>query len=293
MNKLLALYHRLDGNALNCLEMACRYPGQVLILSEEHLRRLHEMELLEFRHSQGWRPNWLGAGVLNWHRQLREAQNRHLVASLPRPGENGSHLGPTCDEFRPLLFSGVYCWCGRLRSEHLDEAPETALRFLRYYQRTRSPNDPQHRISGRSFPDLVHQLPSDLGEVLELIPPGATMHQLFQLLGGRVRFLAIQESLCLLLDLDLAYPSSDDPLWRLSWDGLGVNNWLKESTMREILDQPMTEAHPGENGESLLPVPCKRYRPLLSKQARPCWCGHSRTAHERKRPEPGLDRESL
>lgn len=105
------------------------------------------------------------------------------------------------------------------------------------------------------------------------------MHQLHQLMGGRLRFLAIQESLNLLLDLDLVFILNDDLIWHPSWDGLGVKNWLHERTLRSSLDKPMPELQPGENGETALPSPCARYRPLLHKISKPCWCGHLRQAH--------------
>lgn len=280
MNRLLTLYHQLDRDALQCLELTWRYQGQVLLISEPHLKRLLEMDLLEFRHSQGWQPNWWGLAVLNWHRQLREAKERKLLPAKPRGEENGFHLGPPCQEFRALLFSGVYCWCGRLRSDHLDQASEKALEFLRYSQRNQNLAHPQARVSGRSFRDLVKKLPADLCEILELLDAqGATMHQLCQLLGGRLRFLAIQESLNLLLDLDLVFIFEDDLLWHLSWDGLGVKNWLHERTLRNSLGKPMLEPQPGENGESILPEPCARYRPILFKISKSCWCGHPRLAH--------------
>ncbi|ODT74142.1 hypothetical protein ABS71_06010 [bacterium SCN 62-11] len=207
MNRLMTLYHCLGQDALDCLEITYKYPGQMLLVSEIQVKRLLEMDLVEFRHSQGWRPNWWGLAVLNWHRQLREARDRK-IALPPKPGEgeNGEHLGPPCENFRELLFSGVYCWCGRLRSDHLDQAPETALRFLGYHERSRTLQPPQTRISGRSFREVVKELPSDLCDMLEPIhPQGATMHQLYHLLGGRIRFLAIQESLNFLLERDLVF----------------------------------------------------------------------------------------
>ncbi|MCW5865761.1 MAG: hypothetical protein KIS61_00730 [Candidatus Eremiobacteraeota bacterium] len=280
MNRLLTLYHQLDRDALECLELTWRFQGQVMSVSEFHLNRLLQMELLQFRYSQGWQLNWWGLAVLNWHRQLREAKNRKTLPAKPRGGENGFHLGPPCEKFRVLLFSGVYCWCGRLRSDHLDQASETAAQLLRYSQRNQKLAHPRSRVSGRSFRELIRELPADLCELLEVLSPqGATMHQLHQLMGGRLRFLAIQESLNLLLDLDLVFILNDDLIWHPSWDGLGVKNWLHERTLRSSLDKPMPELQPGENGETALPSPCARYRPLLHKISKPCWCGHLRQAH--------------
>lgn len=105
MNRLLTLYHQLDRDALECLELTWRFQGQVMSVSEFHLNRLLQMELLQFRYSQGWQLNWWGLAVLNWHRQLREAKNRKTLPAKPRGGENGFHLGPPCEKFRVLLFS--------------------------------------------------------------------------------------------------------------------------------------------------------------------------------------------
>lgn len=280
MNRLMVLYHRLDREALDCLEMTCKYPGQYLLISEAQVGRLVEMELIEFCQARGWQPNWWGWAVLNWHRQLREARDRKILPAKPREGENGAHLGPACGEFRELLYSGIYCWCGRLRSDHLDEAPAIALRFLACYQRSRKLPPPQERISGRSFRDIVGALPSDLCDMLELIhPQGATILQLYHILDGRIRFLAVQESLNFLLERDLVYFLDRDLRWYPSWDGLGVRNWLRERLLRKLLEKPMSEVEPGENGESLRPSACKRYRPLLSKEGKSCWCGHSRQSH--------------
>ena len=79
LNRLMTLYHCLGQDALDCLEITYKYPGQMLLVSEIQVKRLLEMDLVEFRHSQGWRPNWWGLAVLNWHRQRREARDRKIA----------------------------------------------------------------------------------------------------------------------------------------------------------------------------------------------------------------------
>lgn len=280
MNRLLDLYHSLNQAALNLLEVTSRYPGQVLVLSEPQVGLLREMDLLEFRDSQGWQPNWWGWAVLNWHRHLREALDRKVTASAPRELENGTCVGPACADFRPLLFSGVSCWCGRLRSAHADQAPEAALRYLGHCTRNQSLSPLKERVSGRSFRDLARELPSDLREMLDLIEPeGLTLSQLYQFSGGRLRFQAIQESVNLLLELDLVYFQEETLCWCPSWDGQGLIHWLRERVLRNFLGKPTLPVYAGENGETVLPAVCDRYRPILSKGSKACRCGHPRGAH--------------
>lgn len=280
MIRLLALYHGLEREALDCLELTCRYPGQVLAVPESQMSRLQDLDLLQYRGPQGWQPSWWGWAVLNWHRQLCEARDRRLVPSRPREMENGVHPGPACAKFRPLLFSGVLCWCGRLRSEHPDQAPEIALSFLAYQCRKGRLAHPRFRVSGRSFRDLVRELPAEVRESLDLIEPeGATLAQLFQLLCGRLRFLAVQETMSFLQERDLVFYHEEALRWHLSWDGLGVVNWLRERVLRNFLGKPMSRVFCGENGETLQPSACDRFRPLLSKGSKSCWCGHLSVAH--------------
>ena len=280
MEYLLTIYHSLARETLDCLEVACRLPGHVLTVSEEQISRLVEMGLLEFRGSQGWQANWWGWAVLNWHRQVGEARERNILPPEPRELENGVHPGPSCDEFRPLLFSGVRCWCGRLRSEHGSEAAETAWRYLQYQERNGRLPHLKFRISGRSFRELGRGLPTDIGEMLGLMPVhGVTLHRLFHSLGARIRFQAVQEGMNWLLEEELVYYSEGTRLWYPGWDGLGVINWLQEKKLRRALGKPMSEIRRGENGESVLPSVCLRYRPLLFKESRVCWCGHLGVAH--------------
>lgn len=280
MTRLLALYHGLEREALDCLELTCRYPGQVLAVPETPMSRLVDLDLLQFRDAQGWQPSWWGWAVLNWHRQLREARDRRLVPSQPRETENGVHPGPACKEFRPLLFSGVFCWCGRLRGEHCDQAPETALRYLAFQNRNRRLGHLRCRVSGRCFRELAKELPSEVCEMLDLLEPqGATLAQISQLLCGRTRFRAVQETMNFLLERDLVFYLEDGLHWCPSWDGLGVANWLRERVLRNLLGKPMSRVFRGENGETLLPSACGRYRPMLSKASKSCWCGHSSGAH--------------
>ncbi|MBX3172608.1 MAG: hypothetical protein KF760_34715 [Candidatus Eremiobacteraeota bacterium] len=67
-----------------------------------------------------WRLSWKGTGVANWREQ--KVWIDLLPAGMrlpePRPGENGSDLGPDCDSFRAALFAPGRCWCGRGRTEH-------------------------------------------------------------------------------------------------------------------------------------------------------------------------------
>lgn len=278
--RLLALYSGLERDALECLELTSRYPGQVLAVPEFQVSRLLDLELLQFRDAQGWQPSWWGWAVLNWHRQLREARDRRLVPSQPRETENGVHPGPACTEFRALLFSGVLCWCGRLRSEHPDLVAETALRFLGHHERNGRLAHLRFRVSGRSFRDLARELPSQVCEMLELVEPsGVTLSELFQLQGGRVRFRTVQETMNFLLERDLVFFSEDNSRWCPSWDGLGVINFLRERLLHNLLGKPMSRVFSGENGESLMASVCARYRPLLSKESRSCWCGHLSGAH--------------
>lgn len=278
--RLLALYHGLEREALDCLELTCRYPGQVLAVPESQMSRLQDLDLLQYRDAQGWQPSWWGWAVLNWHRQLREARDRRLIPSQPREMENGVHPGPVCGEFRPLLFSGVLCWCGRLRGEHRDQAPETALRFLAFQDRNRRLTQLRFRVSGRSFRDLARELPSEVCELLDLLEPeGTTLAQMFQLLCGRMRFRAVQESVTFLLERDLVFSFEDRLRWFPSWDGLGVINFLRERVLRNCLGKPMPRIFCGENGETLQSSACERYRPLLSKESKSCWCGHLSVAH--------------
>ncbi len=277
---LLTIYYSLARETLECLEVACRFPGHVLTVSEEQINRLVEIGLLEFRGAQGWQANWWGWAVLNWHRQVGEARERNVLPPEPRELENGVHPGPPCNEFRPLLFSGVRCWCGRLRSEHGSEAAEMALRYLHYQERNSRLAHLKFRVSGRPFRKLARELPSELAEMMSLVPVyGVRLHRLFHSLGARIRFQAVQEGMNWLLEQDLVYYSEATRLWYLGWDGLGVVNWLKERRLRNTLGKPMSEIYRGENGESVLPSACLRYRPLLFKESRVCWCGHLAVAH--------------
>ena len=67
-----------------------------------------------------WRLSWAGTGVANWREQKAWMDMLPAGMSLPepRPGENGSDLGPECDCYRAALFAPGHCWCGRGRTEH-------------------------------------------------------------------------------------------------------------------------------------------------------------------------------
>jgi len=279
-NQFLSLYHRLEDDALTCLESICLHQGKVVVVSERHLNQLLDLDLIEFVQGYGWKLTWQGSGVANWHKQLREGLARKLPVPRPRPGENGGHLGPPCDDFRELLFSGIYCWCGRLRSEHPGEVIRTAQNLLAHHDRTRRLDPPQHRVTGRAFVQLAAELPSELRQFLQrLSPQGATLAELHQQWQGRLRFPAIEASLTYLAEKDLVYLDETELLWFPSWDGIGLANWLQEQFVHEALKKELPEVLPGENGNASSAETCDNFRPLLSRGGYSCWCGHTFARH--------------
>lgn len=279
MDQFLPLYHQLDHDTLSCLESVGLHQGKEIPVSERHLSRLLELHLLEFAYRSGWRPTWLGSGILNWHKQLQEALKRKVRAPKPRLGENGNQPGPPCHDFRELLFSGVYCWCGRLRSDHPGEAAGIAAALLAHHDRNQKLAPFHERITGRCFDQLAVSLPSDLQTFLQLVSPlGSSIHDLHYQLG-QVRFLAVQASLSYLGELDLVYFNPVNLLWYPTWDGVGLKNWLQEQFVREGLKEPMLTVRFGENGQTSMARACNEFRPILSKGGGACWCGHSLQKH--------------
>ena len=280
MKQILGLYDQIDPDVLACLESVCLHRGRTFALAERYLSVLLDLELLECAPGQGWRPSWLGRGVVNWHRQRREASLRGLRASQPRPGENGDQPGPVCNEFRELLFSGVYCWCGRPSSEHPHEVVRTASRMLAYYDRNRNLGPLSGRVTGRSLVHLAGRLPGDLRHLLQLIgADGATLAELLHKLNGCFDLLPLQLGLDYLADLDLVYLDEGELVWFPSWDGMGLKIWLQEQFVHMALHEPLPEVRPGENGHTVLPEACDKFRPLLSLGGGSCWCGHAFAAH--------------
>ena len=99
-----------------------------LVETLERARTGFALETLEDLRKRGlaeslegiWRLTWRGTGVANWREQKVWIDMLPAGMSLPepRPGENGSELGPDCDSFRAALFAPGRCWCGRGRAEH-------------------------------------------------------------------------------------------------------------------------------------------------------------------------------
>lgn len=196
-----------------------------------------------------------------------------------REMEKGVHPGPVCVEFRPLLFSGVLCWCGRLRGEHRDQAPETALRLLAFQDRNRRLAHLSSRVSGRSFRDLARELGSvrafgfvrargnDPGPEVsafmraDAISGCAGNHDFFAGAGPGVFF---RGQVALVPEL--------------GWSGgYQLSAGKDPAQLSGETDAP--DFLCGENGEGLQPSACHRYRPLLSKENKSCWCGHLSVAH--------------
>ncbi|MBX3167740.1 MAG: hypothetical protein KF760_10030 [Candidatus Eremiobacteraeota bacterium] len=68
---------------------------------------------------------------------------------------------------------------------------------------------------------------------------------------------------------------SEDGLWRLSWEGIGVVNWLLQTSLSTgALPEPRLQ----ENGDEVSLVPCDQYRAFFGAPGY-CWCGHPRARH--------------
>lgn len=280
MKQFLGLYDQLDVDMLACLENICLHPDRSVAVAQRYPGPLLELELLECAPGIGWRPTWLGRGVVNWHRQQREALQRKLRASQPRPGENGDQPGPPCDDFRELLYSGVYCWCGRLSSQHPLEAVRTASRMLVFTDRNRRLGELSGRLSDRSFPQLADRIPSELRHLLQRIgADGVTVTELQHKLSSRVRLPALQLGLNYLADHNVVYLDEEELVWYPSWEGMGLKIWLQEQFVHTALHEALPEVRRKENGHTPLPQACNRFRPLLSLGGGSCWCGHAFTAH--------------
>jgi len=123
---VLQLVHCSRGLVLDELETA---------LKQSHITDpdtcLFQLQLLGLvlRSQDGWKPTWHGIGVSNWRVHLLFAKGD--LVSEPRDSENGHHLGPDCDIYRPTLFSPGYCWCCRPRHAHKSEFLKAAEELLR------------------------------------------------------------------------------------------------------------------------------------------------------------------
>ena len=127
---LLQLIHDLQGALLTDLESLLRDSRFTQLPSL--LRELETMELI--RSEEGfWECTWGGDGVANWRQQLAWAQVCYPDEPVPEPraSENGSDLGPPCQDFRATYFAPGYCWCCRIRFDHSSEVIRAAERLLR------------------------------------------------------------------------------------------------------------------------------------------------------------------
>ena len=87
----------------------------------KHLKRLESMGLVVTQ-GKSWNCTWMGAGVVNWRRQLlQEAAGAPSQVPQPRACENGVSLGPPCDDYREMFFQRNFCWCCRPRFHHLSQ----------------------------------------------------------------------------------------------------------------------------------------------------------------------------
>lgn len=126
---LLQLLHDLRGATFPDLEFLLR------ISRVDDFRQvcigLEDLGLLFCDHGV-WTCTWIGAGVANWRQQLCWAAYQLPGGPIPapRPGENGSELGPPCSEFRPTLFAPGYCWCCRAKLDHASEVLRVAERII-------------------------------------------------------------------------------------------------------------------------------------------------------------------
>ena len=123
---VLQLVHDTRGLALDELEAALNH-GNIKDLNS-CLNELVDLGLVVQQQDQ-WKTTWSGAGVSNWRTQLHCADEKPVTE--PSAGENGTHLGPECTEYRPALFAPGYCWCCRALKHHTSEVVKAAQRLLR------------------------------------------------------------------------------------------------------------------------------------------------------------------
>lgn len=128
---LLQLLHDLRGTTR--LDLETLLIGSRMRDIRPLLASLEALGLLACRRDGFWFCTWAGAGVANWRQQLCWAayQSPEEPIPLPRPGENGSELGPPCREFRATLFAPGYCWCCRPQVDHASEVLLAAEAILR------------------------------------------------------------------------------------------------------------------------------------------------------------------
>lgn len=124
---VLQLVHHSRGLVSDELEVALKYLR--IADPDTCFFQLQLLGLVLRSENGGWKPTWHGIGVSNWRLQLLFGE-RGVVAE-PRDSENGQHLGPDCDIYRPALFSPGYCWCCRPRHQHPSEFVKAAEQLLR------------------------------------------------------------------------------------------------------------------------------------------------------------------
>lgn len=100
-----------------------------------HLQKLLEHGLA-FAFQGFWQPSWAGRGVHNWDQQVfwAEAQGEKAPPE-PQGFENGDFVIEGCSAYRALFARPGYCWCGRQRAQHADQAPEIAREYLTYLRK--------------------------------------------------------------------------------------------------------------------------------------------------------------
>lgn len=126
---LLQLLHDLRGVTLIELENLLSHSQ---IDFEQMCTYLEELGLVICNEGT-WVCSWTGAGVANWRQQLVWAAYRFPGQCIPapKPGENGSELGPPCFDYRSTLFAPGYCWCCRSQMEHSSEVLRLAEQMIR------------------------------------------------------------------------------------------------------------------------------------------------------------------